>query len=48
MHIRYLGLPSNQFTLSFKKIYTLLCVAMVTMLAKDILQNVWLREVDCN
>ena len=41
-----LCLPSNQFTRFF--INTLLCVAMVTMLAMYILQKVWLCEADYN
>ena len=39
-------LPSNQFTRFF--INTLLCVAMVTMLAMYILQKVWLCAADYN
>ena len=46
MHILYFGCLATDLLIFF--INTLLCVAMVTMLAKDILENVWLYAADCN
>ena len=46
MHILYLGCLATNLV-DFL-INPLLCVAMVTKLVKDILQNVWLYAADCN
>ena len=46
MHISLFWSLSNQFTQFF--INTLFCVAMVTILAMYILQQMWLCAADCN
>ena len=46
MHILYFGCQATNLLVFF--INTLLCVAMVTMLAMYILQNVCLFAADCN
>ena len=46
MHTLYLGCLATN--LADFLINPLLCVAMVTMLVKDILQTVWLYAPDCN
>ena len=46
MHILYFGCLATKLLDLF--INTLLCVAMVTMLAKDILKSVLLCAADCN
>ena len=46
MHNLYFGCLATVLLDFF--INTLLCVAMVTMLVKDIPQNVSLRAADCN
>ena len=47
MHILYLGCQATNL-LDFYSLNTLIFIAMVTMLSKDILQNLWLYEADCN
>ena len=46
MHILYLGCLATILVDFLTN--PLLCVAMITMLVKDILQNVWLYAADCN
>ena len=46
MHILYLGCLATNLV-DFL-INPLLCVAMVTLLVKDFLQNVWLYAAGCN
>ena len=47
MHILHFGCIATDL-LDFFYINSLLCVAMVTKLVYDIIQNVWLCATDCN